>query len=77
MTIHVTHCTLAKNKSRIKRISLITLYISIKETREMTSVAAQVSLLLTLFAIVIANIEIDVTDSVANNLEVADHGENR
>ena len=43
----------------------------------MNSVATRVALLLTLFAIVFANIEIDVTDSVADELNSLDAVENR
>ena len=43
----------------------------------MNSVATRVALLLTLFAIVFANIEIDVTDSLAEELNSLDAGENR
>merc|ERR1712226_173562 len=46
-------------------------------SREMNSVATRVALLLTLFAIVFANIEIDVTDSLAEELNSLDAGENR
>ena len=43
----------------------------------MNSVAARVALLLTFMAMVFANIEIDVTDSVADELTSLDAEENR
>lgn len=43
----------------------------------MSSVATRVALLLTLFAIVFANIEIDVTDSVADELNSLNAVEDR
>ena len=43
----------------------------------MNSIAARVALLLTFIGIVFANIEIDVTDSVADELNGLDAGENR
>merc|ERR1711863_71093 len=50
---------------------------SIQLSREMSNLAARVALLLTFIAIVFANIEIDVTDSVADELNGLDAGENR
>ena len=43
----------------------------------MNSLATRVALLLTFIAMVLANIEIDVTDSVAEELNSLDAGENR
>ena len=43
----------------------------------MNSLANRVALLLTFIAMVFANIEIDVTDSVAEELNSLDAGENR
>ena len=43
----------------------------------MNSLATLVALLLTFIAMVFANIEIDVTDSVAEELNSLDAGENR
>merc|ERR1711990_719933 len=50
---------------------------SIQLSREMNNLAGRVALLLTFIAIVFANIEIDVTDSVADELNGLDAGENR
>ena len=43
----------------------------------MNSIATRVALLLTFFAIVFANIEIDVTDSLAEEPDSMQAGENR
>ena len=43
----------------------------------MNSLATRVALLLTFIAMVFANIEIDVTDSVTEELNSLDAGENR
>ena len=56
---------------------MISINNSIQLSREMNSIAARVALLLTFIGIVFANIEIDVTDSVADELNGLDAGENR